>query len=90
MSGAGNVKRRVRVVLNERQRKALEYVGAQESITIAEYISLNKVSDKTARRDLSDLVGKRVFRKEGTTTGFKFKLTSVSFGQLRSDMSGGQ
>jgi DeoR/GlpR family transcriptional regulator of sugar metabolism len=67
-------------VLNERQRKAIEYVKKKGSISISEYISLNNVSDKTTRRDLTGLVAKGIFRREGVTTGLKFKLTSVNFG----------
>jgi ATP-dependent DNA helicase RecG len=72
-------------LLNGRQKKAVEYVNQRKFITISGYISLNKVSDKTARRDLNDLVEKGIFMKEGATTGLKFRLTSVSFGQLRSN-----
>ncbi len=75
---------KVEVVLNERQRRAVEYVKMYKYITISGYASLNKVSDKTARRDLNYLVEKGIFVKEGVTTGLKFKLTSVDFGQLRS------
>jgi ATP-dependent DNA helicase RecG len=70
--------------LNERQRKAIEYVKEHGSMSINDYISLNNVSDKTARRDLNYLVKNNILRKEGVTTGLKFKLTSVNFGQLRS------
>lgn len=65
------------------KKKAVEYVKARRSISISEYISLNNVSDKTTRRDLNDLVAKGIFKREGITTGLKFKLTSVNFGQLR-------
>jgi ATP-dependent DNA helicase RecG len=71
--------------LNERQRKAVEYVKEHSSMLISDYISLNKVSDRTARRDLNDLVDRNIFLKEGVTSGLKFKLTSVNFGQLRSE-----
>jgi DeoR/GlpR family transcriptional regulator of sugar metabolism len=65
-------------------KQSVEYVKAHKHIIISEYIALNKVSDKTARRDLNDLIEKGIFFKEGVTTGLKFKLTSVNFGQLRS------
>jgi ATP-dependent DNA helicase RecG len=71
-------------LLNERQRKAVAHVNKHKFVTISEYIALNKVSDKTARRDLNDIVEKGIFIKEGATTGLKFKLTSVNFGHLRS------
>lgn len=78
-------KEKMEVILNERQRKAIEYVKENGHITISEYISLNKVSDKTTRRDLKFLVETGIFIKEGVTTGLKFKLTSVNFGKLRSE-----
>ena len=81
-------KEKVEVVLNERQRQAIEYVESHKHITISEYISLNKVSDKTARRDLNDLVEKGLFVKEGSTTDLKFRSTPVNFGQLRSKSEG--
>ena len=71
------------IILNERQRNAIEYVKKRCAISIAEYISLNNVSDKTARRDLNDLITIGIFRKEGVTTGLKFKLTSVKRGLRR-------
>jgi ATP-dependent DNA helicase RecG len=77
------------LLLNERQRKAVAYLNKHKFITISEYISLNKVSDKTARRDLGELVEKGIFVKEGVTTGLKFRLTSVNFGQLRSGGTNG-
>ncbi len=84
LAGKEELEEKVEVVLNERQRQAVEYVEAHKHITISEYISLNKVSDKTARRDLNYLVENGIFAKEGATTGLKFRLTSVNSGQLRS------
>lgn len=85
LAGKEEAKEKVEVVLNERRTRGIEYVKAHKHITISEYISLNKVSDKTARRDLNYLVEIGIFVKEGATTGLKFKLTSVNFGQLRSE-----
>jgi len=51
--------------LNERQRKAVEYVKEKKKITNNEYQKLNKVSNKTAYLDLSDIVKKGVFLIEG-------------------------
>jgi predicted HTH transcriptional regulator len=70
-------KETVEVVLNERQRQEIEYVKSHKHITISEFISLNKVSDKTARRDLNYLVEKGLFVEEGSTTGLKFRSTPV-------------
>lgn len=62
---------------NEIQERAVDYVKKLESISIPEYISLNDVSDRTARRDLNKLVEVGIFVKEGLTTGLKFKLRST-------------
>lgn len=69
--------------INEIRKKTIEYLKKHKSITIAEYIGLNKISDKTARRDLNELVRKEMIIKEGITTNVVFKLrsTSVNFGQ---------
>jgi len=82
LAAKAEIEQKEEIVLNERQQKSIEYVKSQGYISIAEYISLNKVSDKTARRDLAYLVTKGIFKREGVTTGLRFRLTSVSFGQL--------
>ncbi len=42
--------------LNERQLKAVEYVKEKGKITNKEYQSLNTISERTASRELSELV----------------------------------
>jgi len=42
--------------LNERQIKAVLYVKEREKITNAEYQEINKVSRRTATRDITELV----------------------------------
>jgi len=54
-----------RLGLNERQIKAINYVAKRVSIGNKEYQELNSVSKRTATLDLTDLVGKGVFRKIG-------------------------
>ncbi len=75
------------LVLNERQRKAIEYLKENNSISISKYMILNNVSDKTARRDLGFLIMKGFLIKEGVTTNLMFKLrsTSVNFGQNKNE-----
>ena len=53
--------------LNERQIKAVLYVKEKGKITNKEYQELNKVSDRTATRDLVVLVNKNIFDQIGTT-----------------------
>ena len=69
---------KLEIDVNERQRKAISSLKKGEFMYITHYIQLNNVSDKTARRDLNDLVKKRIFVKEGVTTSLKFKLRSAS------------
>jgi len=78
--GAGE---KLGVQLNGRQKKAVEYLKKHASISILQYTHLNKVSDKTARRDLIYLVKEGFLVREGVTTNLVFKLrsTSVNFGQ---------
>ncbi|MCI0697641.1 helix-turn-helix domain-containing protein [candidate division KSB1 bacterium] len=53
--------------LNERQIKAVEYVREKGKITNKEYRKLLRVAERTARVDLSELVGKNIFEKTGKT-----------------------
>lgn len=48
--------------LNERQLKAVEYVKEQVRITNKEYQTINSISERTASRELSDLVKKEVLK----------------------------
>jgi ATP-dependent DNA helicase RecG len=52
--------------LNERQKKAIEYVKEHGKITNGEYQELFNVSDSTALRDLNNMVKIDVFEKIGT------------------------
>jgi ATP-dependent DNA helicase RecG len=57
---------RVRALgLNERQRDALLFFKEQREITTSKYAQKYDVSDRTARRDLSDLVEKKLLTNEG-------------------------
>lgn len=51
--------------LNERQIKAVTYVREKGRITNREYRQLNDISDEGARRDLSVLMKKKIFRTQG-------------------------
>ena len=51
--------------LNERQIKAVTYVKEKGRITNREYRQLNNISDEGARRDLSVLLEKKIFRTQG-------------------------
>jgi len=60
--------------LNERQVKAIEFLKENNSITNKEYQSLFDVTDRTALRDLDDLVTKGLIKKTGEKKGTRYLL----------------
>lgn len=52
--------------LNDRQLKAVEYVKEKGRITNREYQTINSISERTASRELSDLVDKEVLKSSET------------------------
>jgi len=56
-----------RLGLSDRQRQAVALVKRNGRVTNKEYQELTEVTDRTALRDLSDLLAKGVFQKLGTT-----------------------
>lgn len=56
-----------RMGLNERQKKAIEYVKEKEKITNKEYQEINNISKPTATRELNELLHKKIFIKYGVT-----------------------
>ena len=63
-----------RLNLNTRQINAVEYVKKNGRITNKEYKELNKISDRTALRDLEKLTDLQVLVKEGNKKGTVYKL----------------
>ena len=59
--------------LNERQKKALDYVYWKEEITRREYMQITKVSNKTAYLDLKDLIDKGLLVQVGKGRGVKYR-----------------
>jgi ATP-dependent DNA helicase RecG len=53
--------------LNERQIKAVKYVKENQRITNKEYREVCQTSDRTATRDLTQLVLLKVFKQIGVT-----------------------
>ena len=51
--------------MNERQKKAIEYLKEHNKITNREYQELNNVSNKTAYQDLYDMLRKNIIEKVG-------------------------
>ncbi len=53
--------------LNERQKRAVEYIAEKGKISNSEYQKLTNSIKKTATRDLNSLVDKNILKKVGTT-----------------------
>lgn len=53
--------------MNERQIRAVMYVKEKGRITNKEYQEYCNTSERTATRDLTDLVGKNIFEQVGFT-----------------------
>lgn len=59
-------------LINERQKKAIEYAKSKGSIVRSEYMEINKVSHKTAHLELRELVEKKIFVHEGKGRATKY------------------
>jgi len=53
--------------LNDRQKTAILFVKQNGSITNKQYQEIGKVTDRTALRDIKELIWKKVFHRIGTT-----------------------
>lgn len=60
--------------LNERQKKAIEYIRKKGSIAKSEYVKLNKISHKTAHLELRGLCEKKLLVREGKGRATKYLL----------------
>ncbi len=58
--------------LNKRQIDALLFFKAKKEITSSEYAQKYNISDRTARRDLSELIEKGLLKNEGDTNLSKY------------------
>lgn len=70
-------------ILNDRQKKAIEYLRVKGKITTREYMKINKVSERTARNDLAGLYKKKVVERLGATTSLRYVLSPAISGNLR-------
>lgn len=64
----------VKLGLNERQLKAVEYVKVKGKITNKEYQEINLVAKPTATRDLSELVEYGIFKNTGKGAGSYYEI----------------
>ncbi|MCX5667709.1 MAG: putative DNA binding domain-containing protein [Candidatus Omnitrophica bacterium] len=62
--------------LNERQKKAIEYVRKNGKIVRKEYEKLCKTSERTANRELTELIKKGIIKKIGSGVKFYYELAS--------------
>ena len=63
--------------LNARQIKAIVYMKEKGSITNKEYKSFFNITDRTALRDLNDLISKEFVQKRGEKKGTRYFLINV-------------
>ena len=66
--------RLIKLGLNDRQLKAINFIKEKGKITNKEYQDINETSDRTALRDLENLTELGVFVKEGEKKGTYYKL----------------
>jgi len=61
---------------NDRQKKAIEYVRKNGKIARKEYEELCKTSERTANRELTELIKKGIIKKTGSGVKFYYELAS--------------
>ncbi len=66
--------------LNERQVKAVLYVKEKGRITNKEYQEINNTSDRSASRDLENLISIGVFKRIGDKKGAYYEIDSGGYG----------
>ncbi len=60
--------------LNERQKKAMEYIKASGSIKRREYMKLCDISHKTAHLELKKMVDKEILIQKGNGPSTRYEL----------------
>jgi ATP-dependent DNA helicase RecG len=65
-----------RLGLNIRQIKAVSFVKAKGKITNSEYQEINEVTDRTALRDLEELIDKGIIKKTGEKKGAYYEFVA--------------
>lgn len=51
--------------LNERQKKSIEYIKEKEKITRQIYCEINNIGDTYAKKELSELIEKKIIQRIG-------------------------
>ncbi|PKL42069.1 MAG: hypothetical protein CVV39_09010 [Planctomycetes bacterium HGW-Planctomycetes-1] len=60
--------------LNERQKKAIEYLKTTKKITRSHYVKLTDCSERTAFRDIEELLKKNIVERKGTGKNTHYEL----------------
>jgi ATP-dependent DNA helicase RecG len=71
--------------INSRQVRAVLYVKAKGKITSSDYQKINDTSDRTASRDLENLVSINIFKRIGKKRGAYYELENGGNGGLMAD-----
>ena len=62
--------------INERQRKAIEYIKKKGRITRNNYCKLNKIGSTYAKKELNSLLEKKIIKRKGKGKGTYYELVS--------------
>ncbi|MBF0594340.1 MAG: hypothetical protein HQL22_05165 [Candidatus Omnitrophica bacterium] len=62
--------------LNDRQKKAVEYVNQNGKITKALYCQINEIGETYAKKEINDLISQRVFRRVGGSRNIYYVLVT--------------
>ena len=62
--------------INERQRKAIEYIKKKGRITRNNYCKLNKIGYTYAKKELNSLLEKKIIKRKGKGKGTYYELVS--------------
>ncbi|NOQ55384.1 MAG: DeoR family transcriptional regulator, partial [Nanohaloarchaea archaeon] len=74
--------------LNERQKKAIQYLQIKRKITTKEYIIITKTSHRTAKRDLINLMEKQIIKRIGSTKTGNYYLNGTVNGTVNGTING--
>ena len=53
--------------LNERQKKAIEYLKINKAVTSKKYAELFSITERMARNDLRELINKKIIERKGVS-----------------------
>jgi len=69
--------------LNERQIRAVEFLGEYKKISTKEYCKLFNIARDTANRDLNELLTKTIIERKGSGPQTYYILSNTPIGQYR-------